>query len=263
MSDASKPPPAWLINGIGRARAGLGFLHRSTVPGNIALFELGQGAWVTQALYAAVKLGIADALSAGPLSADEVARRVGSDPGATYRLMRALASKGVFKLRRDGRFALTPMGRALVSDADGSMAPMIAMVGSPEHWEHWGELTHSVRTGQTAVEKLRGTAMFDYLETNPEYARTFNDAMTGVSALAIDAAVPVYDFSDRRLVVDVGGGHGALLAAVLATAPEARGVLFDLPSVVENAGPALDAAGVTSRCVVTGGSFFELGPRRR
>lgn len=255
-----RTPPPLLIDAIGRVRAGLGFLHRSTAPGNIALFELAQGAWVTQALYAAVTLRIADHLGGGPLSADEVARRVGADPKATYRLMRALASKGVFGLCRDGRFTLTPLGRALRWGDEGSMAPMIALVGSREHWEHWGRLTDAVRTGDTAAEQIRGMPMFDYLETNPGYAKVFHDAMTGVSHLAIDAAVPVYDFSDRRRIVDVGGGHGALLAAVLRRTPAATGVLFDLPSVVAGAAAVLGPAGVTSRCTTTGGSFFASVP---
>ncbi|MBI3212519.1 MAG: hydroxyneurosporene methyltransferase [Mycobacterium sp.] len=260
MARSPRTPPPWLISGIERVRSGLSFLHRSTVPANIALLELGFGAWLTQALCAAARLGIADALSAGPLTADEVARRVGTDPGATYRLMRALASRGVFRLRRDGRFALTPMGRALRSDADGSMAPMLRLIGSPEHWQHWSDLAYSVQTGRTAVEKQRGTPIFEYLQTNPEYAAIFNDAMTGVSSLATEAAVPLYDFSDRRLVIDVGGGHGALLAAVLTRAPQANGILYDLPSVVADAGPVLDAAGVSARCAVTDGSFFDSVP---
>lgn len=260
MPVTSKTPPAWLLEGVARLRAGLGFLHRSTVPANVALLELAFGAWVTQALYAAVELRIADALSAGPRSADEVARSVGADPAATFRLMRALASEGVFTLRRDGRFALAPMGRTLRWDAADSMAPMIAMVGRPEHWSHWSDLLHSVRTGATAVQKQRGTSMFEYLDTNPDYAAAFNDAMTGVSSLAIEAAVPAYDFTDRRVIVDVGGGHGALLAAVLNAAPDARGVLFDLPSVVPGAAAALDAAGVGHRSTALGGSFFESVP---
>jgi SAM-dependent methyltransferase len=260
VSATPRTPPAWLINGLGRVRAGLGFLHRATATANIALFELAQGAWVTQALYVAVKLNIADTLAGGALTADDVARRVGANPDATHRLMRALAGKGVFKLRRDGRFALTATGNALRSDADGSMAPMIAMVGSPPHWEHWGELLHCVQTGQTAVEKLRGKPVFEYLDDHPEYARVFNDAMTGVSAMAIGAAIPVYDFTQRRLVVDVGGGHGALLAAVLAAAPAATGVLYDLPSVVADAGPVFESAGVSTRVTTVGGSFFESVP---
>ena len=259
MPDTPKAPPAWLIAGIGRARRLLDLASRSAVPANLALLELAQGAWLTQALYVATRLGIADALRDGPRSAEEVAAVVGADPDATYRLMRALASHGVLKLR-GGRFRLTRMGQALRSDYYGSMAPFIAMIGSPQHWEHWGALLHSARTGGTAVEELRGTSIFEYLDSNPEYAAVFNDAMTGVSTMAIEMAVPLYDFSDRKLIVDVGGGHGALLAEVLARAPQSRGVLFDLPSVVQDAGPLLAAAGVTERCTVSGGSFFDAVP---
>lgn len=260
MSVSTKTPPTWLINTIGRIRNVLGTAHRSAVPANIALLEIAQGAWLTQALYVAVKLGIADALRDGPRSAEDVASRVGADPGATYRVMRALAANGLLKLRRDGRFSLTRVGHALRSDYDGSMAPMIAMIGHPEHWEHWGNLLHAVRTGESAAEQVRGMPLFDYVDTNPEYAKVFNDAMTGVSAVAIAAAVPLYPFADHKLIVDVGGGHGALLAAVLAQAPDARGVLFDLPSVIDGAGPELDRAGVTHRCTTTSGSFFEAVP---
>jgi SAM-dependent methyltransferase len=259
MADTPTPPPAWLINGIGRVRAALDLASRSMVPAGVALFELSQGAWLTQALYVASRLGIADALRDGPLTSEQVAARVGADPGATHRLMRALASNGVLALRR-GRFRLTRVGQALRSEHDASMAPMITMVGSPEHWEHWGDLLRSVQTGGTAVRRLRGTTMFEYLETNPGYAAAFNDAMTGMSALAIEMAVPLYDFTDRKLIVDVGGGRGALLAAVLAKAPQARGVLFDLPSVVEGVGPLLEQAGVALRCRIEGGSFFDAVP---
>ena len=134
MPNTPKAPPPWLISGIGRARTALNFVSRSAVPPDLAPFEIAQGAWLTQALYVAAKLGIADALAKGPLSADDVARRVGSDPGATYRLMRALASSSVLKQRRDGRFALTRVGQKLRSDVPGSMAAMIEFVGHPLHW---------------------------------------------------------------------------------------------------------------------------------
>jgi hypothetical protein len=260
VPDTRKAPPAWLIDGIGRVRKALTVASRSAVPPNVALLEMAMGAWLTQALFVTTQLGIADALRDGPRSADDVARQAAADPGAMYRVMRALASNGVLKLRRDGRFALTRIGQALRSDYDGSMAPMIALIGRTEHWEHWGSLLYSVQTGQTAIEKMRGLSAFEYLDTNPEYAAVFNDAMTGVSTMAIQTTVPLYDFTDRKLIVDVGGGHGALLAAVLAAAPQAHGVLFDLPSVVGGAGPVLDAAGVAQRCTRTGGSFFEAVP---
>ncbi|MGB2922300.1 MAG: methyltransferase [Mycobacterium sp.] len=248
------------MRAITGVRGALARLHRSTVPAKLAMMEMALGAWLTQALYVAVHLGIPDELRDGPLRAEEVARRVGSDPGATYRLMRLLASYSILKLRRDGRFSLTRLGRTLRRDDPTSVAAMVTMVGSPPHWEHWGSALHSVRTGGTAVEAIRGMSGFEYLDHNPEFAKLFNDAMSGVSTVAIETAVPAYDFSGRRLIVDVGGGHGALLAAVLEQAPQAHGVLFDLPSVVADAGPLLDKAGVSSRCSIEGGSFFDAVP---
>ena len=120
------------------------------VPGNVALLETAQGAWVTQALYAAAKLGIADELAQGPKTAVEVAARVGGDPDSVFRLMRMLAGRSVFSHRADGRFELTAMGQALRADVPGSLRPMVLFIGSPEHWAEWGELLHSVQTGQPA-----------------------------------------------------------------------------------------------------------------
>ncbi|MGV0750308.1 methyltransferase [Mycolicibacter minnesotensis] len=254
----ARTPPAAVLSAVNAFRGGLQRLRQATVPAAVAIMELGFGGWLTQALAAAVRLGIADALSDGPLTADEVAHRVGTDPRATYRLMRALASHSVLRLRRDGRFALTRTGRALVSDNPAGVAPMLAFIGHPAHREHWSNLEHSVRTGETAVSKIRGMSFFEYTDTDPELAQVFNDAMTGASAMAIESAVPAYDFSASKLIVDVGGGHGALLAAVLRQAPEAHGVLFDLPQVVADAGRA--TAEVASRCDIQGGSFFEAVP---
>ncbi len=257
---AQKPPPGWLLDGIGRVRGGLSQLRQAVAPANLTVFEMVQGSWLTQAMYVASKLGIFDALAGGPATAGDVARRAGSDPGATFRLMRALASNSLLKQERDGRFALTRLGEALRSDAPGSLAPMLQFVGHPKHWEHWGQLLYSVQTGKTSAEMLRGMPIFEYLETDRDLAAVFNNAMTAVSAMAIETLLPAYDFSRFRTIVDVGGGHGALLAAVLQQATKASGVLFDLPSVVAGAGPVLDAAGVADRITVTGGSFFDAVP---
>jgi O-methyltransferase domain/Dimerisation domain len=249
---AKTPPPA-IIRVVTTARGALQRLHRSSAPASVATIEMVLGSWLTQALYAAVRLGIPDELGSGPLTADEVARRVGSDPGATYRLMRLLASNSLLKLRRDGRFELTRLGRTLRRDDPSSVAAMVTMVGSPQHWEHWGAALQSVKTGRPAIEILRGVPTFEYIGSDPEFAEIFNDAMTATSTVAIETAVPAYDFSDRKLIVDVGGGHGALLGAVLAQAPDAHGVLFDLPSVVAG-------AAVSSRYTAEGGSFFDAVP---
>jgi len=255
-----KPPPPWLIDGVSRVREGLGLLHRSTVPPKVALLEIAQGAWLSQALYVAIKLGIPNALASAPMSANDVARKVDSDEGATFRLMRALASNGILKQRGDGRFALTRIGKELRTDAPDTMAPMVELIGTPEHREHWTSLLHSVRTGATAADEVRGMPIFEFFEDSPEYGRVFNRAMTGVSSMVIESLSAAYDFSDRKLIVDVGGGHGALLAAVLTNAPQANGVLFDQPSVIDGAGAPLKAAGVESRCTLTSGSFFESVP---
>lgn len=259
-AEVAKVPLALVLTAVTRLRGALDRLHKAMVPPHVALLELGLGSWFTAALYAAVRLGIADQLADGPARADAVAAKAGTDPQATYRLMRALASRGVLAARRDGTFALTRMGRALSSEHPESVAPMVAFVGSRQHWQHWGELSHSVQTGRTAVEKLRGSKIFDFLDTDPEFARLFNEAMTGGSRAVIDNAVPAYDFRHRRLIVDVGGGEGSFLAAILRQAPQARGIVFDRPSVVAGAGAVLSAADVQDRCPAQGGSFFEAVP---
>jgi hypothetical protein len=255
-------PPVRVVRAAERTRSALLGLSRSLAPGNVALLDLAHGNWVTQTLYVAAKLNIADQLADGPLTSDEVAHNVDAHPDAVFRLMRALAAKSVLKQRRDGRFSLTPMGQALRSDTHGSMRNMVVMIGCPEHWELWGSLLHSVRTGEPATDKLRGMPFFSYLETNPEYADAFNNAMTGFSELSTDAVVAAYDFAPFRIIVDVGGGHGRLLGAILANTPGAQGILFDLPSVVEGAAPTLQAAGVADRCTPVGGSFLNSVPER-
>ncbi|MGE2713573.1 methyltransferase [Mycolicibacterium litorale] len=260
MPTRPKVPPQRLVRAIDRVRAGLSRLHRSSAPGNIALLELATGAWTTAALYTAARLGIADQLASGPRHANDVAARIGVDPDGVYRLMRALTSRGVLRQRPDGSFALTRVGDALRSGVDGSLRDMVLFIGHPIRWADWGNLEHSVRTGRTAFAELHGRPFFDYLDGDPEFATVFNNAMTATSGLADEVALGAYDFTGCKLVVDVGGGHGSVLSTILRSAPEARGVLYDLPSVVADAGPTFDAAGVADRASVTGGSFMDSVP---
>jgi SAM-dependent methyltransferase len=253
-------PPMAVVRAINTVRAGLQRLHRTLAPGGMNVLDLTTGAWVTQSLYVATKLGIPDELAGGPLHATEVARRVNANPDATFRLMRALASKGVLRHRRDGRFSLTSIGKALRTGTPGSMRGMVLWIGHPKRWEDWGHLLHTVQTGEPATEMLRGMPVFEYLETDPELAEAFNTAMTSGSEFVIYSTLAAYDFGGYRTIVDVGGGHGRLLSKILAKAPNARGVLFDLPSVVDGAGAEMKTAGVTDRCEVVGGSFFESVP---
>ena len=193
------------------------------------MIEMIIDAWSAQAITAAADLGIADALANGPLSADELAAAVDADAGALSRLLRALISRGIFRQRRDGRYDLTPLADPLRSDAEVSLAGFARWVGSRQHREHWSLLTEAVRTGRAAVPGLRGKPVFDYLADETELAEIFNEAMTGTSELAIAPVIAAYDFSSYSTIVDIGGGHGRLLSAILAATPHARGVLFDLP----------------------------------
>jgi hypothetical protein len=255
-----KVPPAGVVRVVERVRHHLHQLYRRAVPPPAAMLELILGAWIAQGISAAAQLGVADALAGGPLGADELARRVGADTDALDRLMRALVSEGIFRRTRDGRYALNALGDTLRSDAPVSVAGMAKFVGSPQHREHWSHLADAVRTGEAVIPKLRGQATFDYIGSQPELSAIFNDAMTSVSELAIAPVTAAYDFTRFSTVADVGGGHGRLLAAVLTAAPAARGMLYDLPQVVDGAPELLGRYGVADRVQVLAGSFFDNVP---
>jgi hypothetical protein len=216
--------------------------------------------WVSSALSVAAQLGIADDLAAGPKRVEDVARGVGAQPGPMRRLLRALASVGVFAEDEQGRFANTPLSETLRA-VPGSARGMAMLFGEKSMALAWAELLHSIVTGQTAFEKVHGQPVFEYLDRHEDVARVFNEAMTSRSAMEAAAVTGAFDFSSAERLVDVAGGHGLLLATVLAKNPSQRGVLFDLPKVVAGAAPALERAGVASRCEVVGGNFFEGVPR--
>lgn len=255
-----KVPPAKLVRAVEHVRHVIGRAHRRTVPPSAAMMEMIVGAWRAQGIAVAAELKVADALADGPLTADELARRVGADSDALARLMRALIGDGIFTRRDDGRFALNPLGETLRSNAPMSMAAMARLVGAPEHREHWSELLDAVRTGEPVPPKLRGMSGWEYMAQKPALAAVFNEAMTSVSEFAVDPVVAAYDFTPHRTIVDVGGGHGRMIAAILASTPTARGVLYDLPHVVEGAPELLQRYGVASRVRVEGGSFFDGVP---
>jgi hypothetical protein len=230
------------------------------VPPPIAMLEMITNTWATQAITAAADLGIADALAKGPLSADELARAVNADADALRRLLRGLISRGIFRQRRDGRYDLTPLGDTLRRDADVSMAAFARFLGARQHREHWSHLTDAVRTGRAVVPALRGKPFFEFLADDPEFAEIFNGAMTSISELAIAPLIAAYDFGAYETIVDVGGGHGRLLAAILGATPNSRGILFDLPQVVAGAPAVLAEQRVADRIRIAEGSFFDTVP---
>jgi hypothetical protein len=249
-----------LVRVVERVRHHLRRVHQRAVPPPAAMLEMILSAWVAQGIAAAAQLGVADALADGPLRPDELARRVAANPDTLDRLMRALVSEGVFRRTRDGRYALNPLADTLRTDAPVSVGAMAKLVGSPQHREHWSHLDDAVRTGEAVIPKLRGQSAFDYMGSVPELAAIFNDAMTSISELAIAPVAAAYDFTRFGTIADVGGGHGRLLAAVLTAAPAARGMLYDLPHVVEGAPAMLTKYEVAERVRVIPGSFFDNVP---
>ena len=224
------------------------------------LRRLANGYQVSQAIHVAATLGVADALADGPRSANELASVTGSHPEALYRVLRALAALGVLHEDPARTFALTEVGECLRTDAPEPVAGWAAFVGRPAHWQSWGHLLHSVRTGENAFRDLHGQDVWQFRETHPEEQAFFDAAMTAGTRAANAALLERFDFGSFGTLVDVGGGQGALLAAVLGAHPSLRGVLFDLPQVVAGAQPLLAAAGVSDRCRVVAGSFFESVP---
>jgi hypothetical protein len=215
--------------------------------------------WVSAAASVAAHLGVADELARGPRTAEDVARAAGAHGPSLHRLLRALASVGIFTEDEQGRFANTPLSKTLET-GPGSLRALAVMLGERPVTLAWADVLHSVKTGESAFEKVHGTTPFEYFARDPQFARTFSDAMTARSSSETHAIHAAFDFGAVETLVDIAGGHGFLLAGVLAKNPSQRGVLFDLPSVVAGAQPVLERAGVTSRCQVVGGDFFESVP---
>jgi O-methyltransferase domain/Dimerisation domain len=224
------------------------------------LMRLINGYQVSQAIHVATTLGIADLLKEGPRRSEDLSAATGCHGRSLYRLLRALAAVGVFHEDGDRRFSLTAMGECLRTDVANSAAGWAAFVGRPYVWQAWANLVHSVRTGENAFRHLHGTDVWHYRAEHPEEAAIFDRAMTAIARASVDAVVGSYDFAGLGCIVDVGGGHGALLAGILRAHPPARGILFDQPHVVVGADALLGEAGVAERCEVVGGSFFDAIP---
>ncbi len=229
------------------------------LPPSARLMTLMAGSWISQAVYVAAKLGIADLLADGPRSSADLACATKAHADALHRILRALASVGIFAEAEDGRFALTPMAESLRSRAPGSLRALAVIRCEEWSWRAWGQLLHSARTGECAFEHVHGMQLFEYLARYPDAGRAFDAAMSSYSAMDDRAIAGAYDFR-RGTIVDVGGGQGSLLAAILRQNSEAHGVLFDLPHVVERAAALIGEAGLSDRCRGVAGDFFDHVP---
>ncbi|MDQ6601971.1 MAG: acetylserotonin O-methyltransferase [Chloroflexota bacterium] len=235
-------------------------MEQPDITPSVALRRLVDGYQISQAIYVAATLGIADLLTDGPRTSDALAAATDADPGTLYRLLRALASVNVLREEEGHHFSLTPLGDCLRSDAPEPVRGWAAYSGRPYVWNAWADLLHSVKTGGNAFRHLHGMDVWEYRTGHPEENAIFNGAMTALSRRATASVLATYDFARFGRVVDVGGGRGALLAALLARHPKMRGILFDLPHVVANAEQLLRDAGVADRSEVVGGDFFAAVP---
>jgi O-methyltransferase domain/Dimerisation domain len=230
------------------------------LPRAAQLIQIASASWVAPMLYAAAKLGIADHLAAGPRTAAELAATTKTDPPTLYRFLRTLAGLGILTERAEQRFALTPLGAALATDAPGSARATLLAFCSPALWRSWEEIVYALETGKTGFEKVNGLPLFDYLAQHPDEASHFSQAMVGFHGGEPATVAKAYDFSRFGTVVDVGGATGNMLSAILSHHPQPRGVLFDRPHVVRDAPALLAARGVAERVRIEPGDFFARVP---
>ena len=232
----------------------------SEVPPPVAMLQLISGFWISRCIYVAAKLGIADLVKNESKTAAELAATTDTDAPSLFRVMRALASVGVFSQDADDRFAITPLSETLRSDIRGSLRAFAMTELGEEHYPAWGELLHSVRTGEIAFNRAFGMPVWEFFAKHPDNARIFNDAMSGMTAQANEAILSQYDFAGINTLVDIGGGHGGLITSILQHYPGMNGILFDSPQVIEGAKAPVDASGIGDRCRLVGGNFFESVP---
>ena len=213
----------------------------------------------TALLYVAARLGLADLLADGPQSSVELAGMLGAHAPSLHRILRGLVALGMCSEEHDGRFGLTTVGTLLRADTPGSLRGL-AILGGEEHSGAWNSLLHSAMTGETAFNHVFGMSQWEHRAHHPELNEYFNEWIRRGTTRAAGAVLDAYDFSRFHTVMDVGGGHGMLVAAILTAYPSLAGVLFDQPHVVAEAPPHLEAAGGASRCRIVGGDLFERIP---
>jgi O-methyltransferase domain/Dimerisation domain len=224
------------------------------------MLQLINGFQVSRAISVAARLGLADRFADQVRTCPELATETGSDEDALYRLMRALATVGIFEELTDRQFRLTELGSFLRTDTPGSMAGWARYVGEPSVWSAWGELDHSVATGQNAFLHVHGIDAWTYRAQHPEVSKAFVDGMTALSGPVAPSLLRAFDFGRFTTIADIGGSNGAFLMAILGNYPALKGILFDHPHVVSESADLPGFAAIADRCTVIGGSFFDSVP---
>ena len=225
-----------------------------------AMLKLLNGHCIEQALHVVAVLGIADQLYECSQSACTLAAKVHVDPQALDRVLALLSAIDVFSKSEDGNYSLTDMGTTLRSDVHNSVRDRAMFYGSTEMWKAWGQLMHSVETGNSAFAHAHDVGFYEFLSNTPDIAAPFNRYMTTTSAQQMAALLDAYDFSQFSSIADIGGGQGGTLAVILRSAPKLNGILFDLPAVISSAG-TIEEPAVSTRVTRVAGNMDEFVPR--
>lgn len=256
-----KKPPIGLIQAMMNITSSLQNFRAKIMPPQVAMVEMINAYQVSQAIYVAAKLGIADLLKDQAKSSKELAQLTGMHEPSLYRLLRSLASFGIFAEDENRRFSLTPLAATLQTDTPDSVRAWAIMSGEKWHWDLWGNLIESVKTGKTAVEYTFGKPnIFEYFVQNPQAGNNFDEAMTNLASMNNSAIATGYDFSGIAKLVDIGGGYGSHLSTILKAYPATKGVLFDQPSVITGAKEFIEVNGLADRCELVAGDFFQSVP---
>jgi len=230
------------------------------LPPHVQVIQMATAFWASRLVYAAAKLGLADHLADKPLTADALATLTGSHAPSLGRALRSLAGLGILTEDAEHRFALTPLGASLKTGAPGSARATVLTLAGDWVWRSYEDLLYSLETGKPSAEKFFGEPVFNWLARHPADAALFSETMVGFHGQEPAAVAAAYDFTGMKTIADVGGATGNLLTAVVASAPGSRGILFDLPHVVPEAAPLIEARGLTGRITIEPGSFFERVP---
>ena len=232
------------------------------LPPQVAMLQMLGGFRIARSIYVAANLGIADLLADGPKSSEELAQATGTDAPSLYRILRAIASVGIFAEDESGRFTLTPPAEFLQTEGPDSLRATVNLFGEEWHWQVWENLLESVKTGKPAFEQLNGMSFFDFYNQDSEFAKTSSASKTSIVARASNSLLKNYDFSAIGKVVDIGiaGGYGSTLISLLKSNPTMKGVLFDFPPVIAGTTPLIEAAGLTDRCELIAGNCVDLVP---
>lgn len=251
-------PPVWLVKSINVFRNALLTLNRRMFPGNVVLYEQFQYFWMLPSLYVTAKLDVAGFLQNGPETVENIAKHVGAHADSLRRILRALASQGIFKEMKDGRFRMTPMSAGLL-DKPGSLRYAILHHLGPVNWNLMSNLLYAAKTGDDPFTNKYGVPIYDYLQKHPEEFAVFDKSMSNLSDLGLAPILNGYDFSRFKTIVDLGGGEGFLLARIMNQCPASKGILFDLPEAVVKAPALLEFHHALDQIeIVTGNLYTEI-----